>query len=161
ELAAKFKNYAGLVEPAPPSADDIRAVMRADEAFLSFYFGRDASFVWAVPKSGPVAFAAIPVNAATVEATVIKLREALEPNGVAVVSDIPAFDVALAHELYAQILKPVEAGWRPAKNLIVATNGALGLLPLGLLPTAPAQVKDDPQVIFSGYKDVPWLARTH
>ena len=88
-----------------------------------------------MPKTGAIAFAAIPVSAGSIENTVTKLREALEPH-VAMVSDIPPFDVALAHELYTQILKPVEAGWRPAKNLIVATNGALGLLPLGLLPTA-------------------------
>jgi CHAT domain-containing protein len=69
--------------------------------------------------------------------------------------------VARAHELYTQILKPVEAGWRPAKNLIVATNGALGLLPLGLLPTAQVAVKPDTDTYFSGYRDVPWLARTH
>ena len=160
ELAGKFKDYASLVEPAPPSADDIRAVMRADEAFLSFYFGREASFVWAVPKSGPVAFAAISVSAGELDSKVGKLREALEPNA-AMVSDIPPFDVALAHELYTQILKPMEAGWRPAKNLIVATNGALGLLPLGLLPTAPADVKPDAETYFSGYRDIPWLARTH
>ncbi len=160
ELAGKFRDYASLVEPAPPSAEDIRAVMRSDEAFLSFYFGRDASFVWAVPKTGPVAFAAIAVSAGAIEGTVTKLREALEPNA-AMVSDIPPFDVALAHELYTQILKPVEAGWRPAKNLIVATNGALGLLPLGLLPTAAATVKTDTEAPFAGYRDVPWLARTH
>jgi CHAT domain-containing protein len=160
ELAGKFRDYASLVEPAPPSADDIRAVMRADEAFLSFYFGREASFVWAVPKTGPVAFAAIPVSAGELENTVAKLREALEPNA-AMVSDIPPFNVALAHELYTQILKPVETGWRQAKNLIVATNGALGLLPLGLLPTAPTTVKSDTEAYFVGYRDVPWLARTH
>jgi CHAT domain-containing protein len=159
ELAAKFRDYASLVEPAPPSADDIRAVMRPDEAFVSLYFGREQSFVWAVPKSGPIAFAAIPIGAGAIEAKVLKLREALEPN-VAYISDIPAFDVALAHELYSEILKPVEAGWRPAKSLIVATNGALGLLPLGLLPTAPAEVKTGGP-LFAGYRDVAWLARTH
>ncbi len=160
ELAGKFRDYASLVEPAPPSVDDVRAVMRADEAFLSIYFGREASFVWAVPKSGPIAVAAIPVTAGAIEGTIKKLREALEPNA-AMVSDIPPFDVALAHEFFVQILKPVEAGWRPAKNLIVATNGALGLLPLGLLPTAQAAVKTDTETYFSGYRDVPWLARTH
>jgi CHAT domain-containing protein/tetratricopeptide (TPR) repeat protein len=160
ELTTKFRDYASLVEPAPPTADDVRAVMREDEAFLSFYFGREASFVWAVPKSGPVAFAAIPVSAETLEKTISKLREALEPN-VAMISEIPPFDVARAYELYTQILKPVEAGWRPAKNLIVATNGALGLLPLGLLPTAAAEVRADVATYFSGYRDVPWLARTH
>ena len=39
--------------------------MQPDEAFLSFYFGRDASFVWAVGKTGPVAFAAMPRAPAT------------------------------------------------------------------------------------------------
>ena len=88
------------------------------------------------------------------------MREALEPNAT-MISEIPPFDVALAHELYTLLLKPVEAGWKSAKNLIVTTNGALGLLPLGLLTTAPADVKSDGQPIFSGYRNVRWLARTH
>ena len=50
------------------------------EAMLSFYFGRDASFVWAVPKHGPVAFAAIDATAGeTRKQGADKLREALEP----------------------------------------------------------------------------------
>ena len=61
---------------------------------LSFYFGRRGSFVWAVPKDGPVAFAAINATAGEIESKVRKLREALEPNA-AMISDIPAFDVAL------------------------------------------------------------------
>jgi len=53
-----------------------------------------------------------------------KLREALEPQ-VATISQIPPFDVALGYEIYSQLLKPVESGWKGAKSLIVATNGAL------------------------------------
>jgi len=161
ELSGKFSNYANLVAPPPPSADDIRAVLKPDEAFLSFYFGRDASFVWAVRKTGPVAFAAVAATAGEIDTKVQTLREALEPN-VSMVSDIPAFDTALAHELYTLLLKPVETGWNSASNLTVTTNGALGLLPLGLLTTAPGEVKaaaDEP--IFAGYRNVPWLARTH
>ncbi len=41
------------------------------------------------------------------------------------------------------------------------TNGALGLLPLSLLPTAPAQVAANEDVLFASYRNVPWLARTH
>ena len=61
---------------------------------LSFYFGRSGSFAWAVPKEGPVAFAAINATAGEIESKVRKLREALEPN-VAMISDIPMFDVVL------------------------------------------------------------------
>jgi CHAT domain-containing protein len=127
---------------------------------LSFYFGRRGSFVWAVPKDGPVAFAAVKVPAGEIESKVRKLREALEPNA-AMISDIPAFDVALGYELYSLLLKPVEAGWKSAKSLIVVTNGALGLLPLPLLPTAPAEIKLDEEPLFASYRKVAWLARTH
>ena len=88
-----------------------------------------------------------------------KLREALEPNA-AMISDIPAFDVALGHELYSLLLKPVEAGWKQSKSLIVVTNGALGLLPLSLLPTAPAQIAANEDVLFASYRDRA-VARAH
>lgn len=77
------------------------------------------------------------------------------------VADIPAFDLALASELYTLLLKPIEATWRPARNLVVATNGALGLLPLGVLPTAPVTMPADAGAAFAAYRGVPWLARTH
>ena len=93
-------------------------------------------------------------------AKVNKLREALEPNAP-MISDIPPFDLALAYDLYTSLLKPTEGDWRPAKNLIVVTNGALGLLPLSLLPTAPAQIEANDDPLFSSYRKVPWLARTH
>jgi len=118
------------------------------------------SFVWVVPKDGAVAFAVVPLKAADLAAKVQELRKALDPQ-IVTTSEIPPFDVALGYELYSALLKPVEAGWKPAKSLIVATNGALGELPLGLLPTAPAQVDARANPLFAGYRDVPWLARTH
>jgi CHAT domain-containing protein len=159
EINRRFPTYADLVDPRPPSVDQIKATLRPGEALLSFYFGQDGSFVWAVPKDGAVAFAAVSATALTLEAKVRKLREALEPQ-VSMISDIPPFDLTLGYELYAELLQPVEAGWKSAKDLIVVTNGALGLLPLSLLPTAPAEVKDG-EPLFAAYKTVPWLARTH
>lgn len=160
EIASKFRNYANLVEPPPPTIDDIRALLRDDEAVVSFYFGRDNSFVWAASKTGPVAFATIVESSGEIDTKIAKLREALEPQA-AMISDIPPFDAALAYELYSLLLKPVEAGWKPAKSLIVTTNGALGLLPLGLLVIAPSNVDADAKQFFAGYRNVAWLARTH
>jgi CHAT domain-containing protein len=159
DIAKKFPTYADLVDPKPPSVEQIKATLKPGESLLSFYFGREASFVWAVPKDGPVAYAAIPATAGQLETKIRKLREALEPQAASI-ADIPAFDLALGYELYSLLLKPVEAGWKPSKQLIVVTNGALGLLPLALLPTAPAQLKDT-GTPFAGYRDVPWLVRTH
>ena len=77
--------------------------MRPGEALLSFYFGQDKSFVWAVPKDGAVAFAAVPATALELEANVYRLREALEPQ-VTMVSEVPAFDVGLAYQLDPALL---------------------------------------------------------
>jgi CHAT domain-containing protein len=161
EIIAKFPAYADLVSPKSPTIEQIKSALAPEEAMLSFYFGRDASFVWAVPKDGAVAFAAIPATSGDIESKVRKLREALEPQA-AMISDIPEFDLKLGYELYSLLLKPVETGWTSSRNLIVVTNGALGLLPLSLLPVDPAQViasSDD--ALFSNYRGVHWLARTH
>lgn len=160
EIGVRFPAYADLIDPKPATAEQVRAALRPDEAFISFYFGAEKSFVWALSKTGPATFAVIPATAGDIEVKVKKLREALEPN-VTSVADIPAFDVALASELYTLLLKPIEATWRPAKNLVVATNGALGLLPLGVLPTAPVTMPADAGAAFAAYRGVPWLARTH
>jgi CHAT domain-containing protein len=160
DINKRFPSYAELIDPKPPTVDQVKQALVHGEAMLSFYFGRTGSFVWAVPKDGQVAFAAINATSGDVESKVRKLREALEPNA-AMISDIPAFDVTLGHELYSLLLKPVETGWKSSKSLIVVTNGALGLLPLSLLPTAPAQVKSDDEPLFASYRGVPWLARTH
>ena len=160
QIDRQFPAYADLVDPKPPMVDEIKSALRPGEALLSFYFGQDASFVWAVPKDGAVSFAVVPANAAALETKVRKLREALEPQ-VTMVSEIPPFDLTLAYELYTTLLKPVEAGWQTAKSLIVVTNGALGELPLSLLPTAPAQIDLNAKPLFAGYRNVPWLARDH
>jgi CHAT domain-containing protein len=156
DLAGRFREYANLIEPQPATVDDIRKTLHPQESFLSYYFGREASFVWAVAKEGPIGFALLPMRLGDIESRVAELRAPL------VAEDVPPFDVGRAHALYAELLQPVESIWRPSKSLIVATNGALGLLPLGLLPTAATQVvqsSDSPA--YAGYRSVPWLARTH
>jgi CHAT domain-containing protein len=155
-----FPSYSDLIHPKPSSVSDIRKVLKADEALVSIYLGQDESFIWAVPMDGEVAFAAIPAKRSEIETKVRRLREALEPNA-AMISDIPAFDVALGYELYTLLLKPVEGGWKKAQHLIVVTNGALGLLPLSLLPTAPAKIDSNDDPLFSSYRAVPWLARQY
>jgi CHAT domain-containing protein len=160
EISRRFPSYAELIDPKPPTVESMRETLRDGEALLSFYFGRDSSFVWAVPKQGPVSFVSIAMTAGDLESKVRRLRGALELQ-VESIFEVPEFDLELAHELYGLLLKPVEAGWKSANSLIVVTNGALGLLPLSLLPTAPAQIKEGQGEPFATYRGVPWLARTH
>ena len=160
EIGRRFPSYADLIDPKPPTVESIKNALRQDEVLLSYYLGRERSFLWAVPKEGPVAFASIAATAGDVESKVRKLRQDLETQA-STLADIPPFDLAVAHELYGLLLQPVESSWKPAKNLIVVTNGALGLLPLALLPAGQVEVKEGEGPLFAGYRNVPWLARTH
>ena len=55
------------------------------------------------------------------------------------ISEIPPFDVALGHELYRCCSSRSRTDGSRRKSLVVVTNGALGLLPLPLLPTEPTR----------------------
>ncbi len=160
EIDRRFPGYANLVDPKPPTTDELRASLRPDEALVSFYLGRLNSFIWVMRRQGPIAFAVIRMGAKPIEEKVLELRKALEPEA-STIADIPQFDLKLAYELYTLLLQPVEQAWKPAKHLIVVTNGALGLLPLSLLPTTSSELNANAEPAFAEYRDVPWLARAH
>ena len=98
EIGQRFPRYADLVAPKPPSVEQIKATLTDGEAMLSFYFGQTSSFVWAVPKKGRSRSPRSRPRSGDIESKVRKLREALEPQA-AMISDIPPFDLKLAHEL--------------------------------------------------------------
>lgn len=122
--------------------------------------GRERSFVWAIPQAGTPAFAAVEKGQRAIAEAVGHLRKALDPNA-ATLGDIPAFDVALAHALYDDLLKPIEAGFANADSLLVVPHDALGQLPFGVLVTQAATLAPDRQgqALFAGYRDIPFLIR--
>ena len=158
EIEKRFPDYANLIDPKPADLEQVRKVLRPDEAMVTFYLGENRSFVWAVPASGVPAFAAAPLSAAKIAEEVQALRRALEPDA-STLAEIPAFDTERAYRLYAALLQPVEIGWRSAKSLLVVPHGALGELPLGLLPTAAGKPGAAGALPFAEYQKVPWLIR--
>ncbi len=160
EIEKRFPEYAELINPKPVGIEEARAVLRPGEALIAFYVGEKQSFVWAVPKDGEIAFARVALGADKLSDQVAVLRAALDPDATTV-EDIPAFDVKTAHALYQALLQPVEKGWLDAKNLIVVPHGALGFLPISVLPTKAAPQAKDGQIAFASYRGVPWLARSH
>ena len=95
------------------------------------------------------------------EDRVARLRVPVDASEVQSLADIPAFDFDLAHGMYNLLFKPFAAAWGDAKSLVVAANGALGMLPLGLLTTDPFTPKSGTEVAFASYRNAPWFARTH
>lgn len=156
EIERRFPDYASLIDLKPATVAQVRASLRDGEAMISVYVGETKSYVWAVPKSGPVAFAAVPQRSAELAKTVADIRRSLDPQAETI-SDVPAFKIADAHRLYKSFLEPVKAGWSEASNLLVVSHGPLAQLPFAVLPMELAA--DRPTAMFSEYKGTPWLIR--
>jgi CHAT domain-containing protein len=162
EIDKRFPTYRDLLRPAPLDIAELQKHLNAGEALVAFQVGDEQTYVWAIPHQGRPSFAAVDLDRATLDAKVQRLRLALDPGYIAELGDLPAFDLKAAHELYAQLLAPVSAGWLPETHLLVVPDGPIGQLPLGLLTTARTSPGTGNRgILFGEYRDVPWLARTH
>ncbi len=160
EIEKRFPQYAALVNPKPVGIAEARARLRENESLVVTYYSGGKGYAWAVPKSGDVAFAPIPMEEGEVIQTVDKMLQALNPQ-VDSISKIPAFDVAASNKLFKSVMEPVASGWQPAKHVIVVGHGALGRLPFTLLVTKAATqpAEESGKAAFAGYRDVPFLVR--
>lgn len=159
EIEKKFPDYAELVEPKPASIEGVQKVLKPDEVLVSWYFGDNVGYVWAITKDKPAQFVQLSVGRAQVAKEVAQLRKSLDP-GVASIDEIPPYDVALANQLYQQVLAPVQTSLAGKKVMLTVPHAELGQLPLSLLVTKPTtQPPKGGAIPFSGYKTVPWLTR--
>ncbi|MEY2633567.1 MAG: hypothetical protein RIR00_2221, partial [Pseudomonadota bacterium] len=157
QIVRQFPAYADLAHPQPATLAQARAALRPGEALLAVVSTDQASFVWAVPQNGKVAFAASSLNRAEVGKLVSTLRSALD-TGDQDLDKAPAFDLKAGYRLYSELLQPVAPGWQGARNLLVAAGGALAQLPFALLPTAAAAPPAS-KLLFGHLAQVPWLIR--
>lgn len=158
-IEKRFPAYSNLVNPRASSIAETRESLRPGEALLNVFSTGAETYVWAFKKEGPVAFAVVPLNREQVGSMVAKLRSALDPGDVDIERALPRFDLDTAFELYSGLLTPVAAGWQGATSLLVAANGALGQLPLAVLPTQKSALAGRRGMSYTEYSDVPWLIR--
>ncbi len=149
EISAKFPAYAQFADPGPASLDSLQHALGPGEAFLTYVVGTTSSYA-ILATSDAMTLQKIDVTNASLDADVADLRRAFVPR-LGAVGD---FDVVAAHELYRQILAPVEGALDGVTHLVVAPSGALASLPFALLATAaPAETQRH------DYRAASWLIR--
>jgi len=162
EIERDFPDYARLLGNRQISAAEIRAHLRPGESVLFIRVAEERSYIWALPKQASARLAVIDLNRQEISKMVADLRLAVDPPyGIQTLGDIPTFDIGLAHKLYAAVFNPVKPGWVDASSLIVVADGDLQQLPFSLMVTEPVDLGQDKDQLFSVYRDVPWLARSH
>lgn len=108
-LAAEFPDYAALSNPLPVKTDEIQTLLATDEATVVFSVLDKQSYVIAVTRDG-FDWKPISLGADDIAKKVAAFRRGLDVNHATDASDKSGlFDLALANELYATLLGPVES----------------------------------------------------
>jgi hypothetical protein len=136
EIEQRFPDYVSLIDPQPMTPSQAQALLRPGQALIVSYVAEERSYVWAMRPQGALTFAEVSLGASELAGQVAALRHSLDPRARSL-ADIPAFDVEVANQIYAEFVQPVEAGWRGAGDLLVVAHGSLAELPLALLVTSP------------------------
>lgn len=158
-LSAEFPEYSALSNPLPLTTKEIQSLLSDDEAMVLFAVSEKQSHVFALTRDG-FDWKPIPVGADALSGKIVAFRRGLD---IARASDASGktglFDLALANELYATLLAPVETLVKGKRSLLVVPSGALTALPLHLLVTEkpPLAIPDT----FDGYRNAAWLLKRH
>ncbi len=158
-LSAEFPEYSALSNPLPLATKEIQALLSDDEAMVLLAVSEKESHVFALTRDG-FDWKPIPLGADALSIKIAAFRRGLD---IAKASDASGkaglFDLAIANELYAALLAPVETVVKGKRSLLVVPSGALTALPFHLLVTEkPAMAIPD---TFDGYRNAAWLLKRH
>jgi tetratricopeptide (TPR) repeat protein len=160
-LEREFPEYAALASGKPVKVEEVQQLLARDEALLFWLTGAEETYVFALTRDDFV-WRTVGVGAEKLADKVAALRGGLELEKLPQSGGKPAlFDLALAHELYVELLGPVEGLVRDKRHLLVVPSGPLTSLPFHLLVTEkPAKpvvgIKD-----LALYRDAAWLIKRH
>jgi len=158
EINKRFPKYSDFTNPLPVTIPKVQELLNPAEVLIFIYTSQKSTYVWAIPRNGTVMFSIAPIGNNELSRIVSYLRKALAPE-LETIGDIPEFKLAMAHDLYNKLLKPIEVTFKDATDLLIVSHGPLGQLPFSLLPTAPFSLSTENNVLFDNYRQVPWLIR--
>ena len=158
EIKQKYPDYENLINPKPADYQTVARCIRPHETLISLYPTAERSYLWAINDKGAVEFVALPVGAKQIAANVHELRRSLDLS-CDKLGEIPEFDLKLSRWFYQTFLEPVKGSWTAKKDLLIVADGPLGSLPFSVLTTQPHTLSKNPDLLFSDYRQAPWLVR--
>ncbi len=158
EIKKRVPTYDKLVNPTLITVEDVRQAMKPGEVLISAYPTDTHTYIWVVPYKGNSQIFKSTLNEKDIDLTVATLRKSLDTNAQTF-REIPEFDLTTAYNLYEKLFKPAEPAWQGASAIMFVTHGSLGQLPLYVLPTSPTKLSPGKGILFSNYREVPWLIK--
>lgn len=158
QLQQQFPEFAKLATPKPLQVEDAQKLLGSDEALVFVLTGEKESYVFAL-TANDFDWHTIPIEGAGLADEVEKFRKGLD------VDKLQTFDLNLAHQLFGQLLGPVDGLIKNKRQLLVTSSGPLTALPFHLLVTEkPAQLSlqlngKTPEQDAPAYRDAAWLIK--
>ncbi|MBA4760950.1 CHAT domain-containing protein [Sphingomonas sp.] len=162
KIAKDFPQYFDLTRPKALDIAAVQKLLNPDEAMVVILVSDDASYTWAVTREGSTWSRSEAMKQEALAAKVNTLRASMEVDGARGSGRAPppkpgpeaaapqgkAFDRKLAHEIYKELIAPVEGVLKGKQVLLTNVSGPLTSLPLALLLTATPQGSDtDPAAV--------------
>lgn len=129
-------------------------VLRRHEAMIAFIQNDDALRVMVTTRDGTFMHILPDTRREVLTAQVAALRRGLVIDAALTAADLPEFDVAASHALYARVIAPLLPHLKGITTLQIVADGPLARLPLGLLVSRPAKDAD----LLARYRNSRWLA---
>lgn len=168
-LEIEFPDFAALVNPDPLKAEDVQKLLGPDEALVFLLTSsQQLSHVFVLTREA-FTWRTIALGENAITEKVSSFRHGLEvsalnrglasgdvDNGVA-----RRFNLVVAHQLYQELLGPIEEVFKEKHHLIFVPSGALTALPFHLLVTEKPAVTVPSIDELSRYRDAAWLIRRY
>jgi CHAT domain-containing protein/Tfp pilus assembly protein PilF len=147
-LTSGFPDYGALASPKPLKAEEVQGFLTPNEALVFLLAGDQESYVFALTRDAFV-WRTIATGAKALSDKIAAFRAGLDLEKLQKSAGAPVlFDLALAHELYVELLGPIDALVKDKRHLLVVPSGPLTSLPFHLL------VMEKPAKPVMGIKDV-------
>lgn len=152
-LSRDFPDYADLERPQILDSTHTQALLGPQEALALFLTGESAGHVWLL-RPNDLIMRRIPLGRTELTAAVESLRRGLNQSDVIFADEIRPFDLEGSHQLYSQLIAPLEPWLHGVTRLITVVDDALLKLPLSVLVcSAPNSATDGPH----RYRRADWL----
>jgi CHAT domain-containing protein len=140
QIDEAFPDYATLMVPEPLDVAAMTALLRPNEAVISFYSLENSLLMWLIRPGLAPRLEIAPITRDALEDLVAKVRRSMDQvrNSQFSQGQLLPFDVEGAHNLYQLLLGPLRVHLTGITHLLIVPDGALMTLPFAALVTRAA-----------------------
>ena len=156
-LDQEYSEHKELSNRVPIPLKKLQEILRENEALWTASYNSEGlkGYTFMVSKND-IRVKKIDVTEVELVEMVAAIRAGINLLDAKNISDLPEFNLDLAHELYSKLLAPTEDMLKEVKHLFVVPTGPLASLPFNMLVT---QASFSEGSDFDRYKSAAWLPK--